>query len=201
MVGTGAQSSPGHGPAGLARPLAHPVWGHHAGVALALAAGPPELVLGVAEALGHEVHGLVGLVLVRLHGRSIGVEGPDLRLLGQAVLAGAGGKGSQDPLLPRAPRELQRGRLTPRWPWVQTPPLGASGGLGTVWAGWGPLMGTPTDGRPLAPASWEAVLPVGPHGHAGGMPGDSPGALHRRTVALPHRPSVLRPACTARTPP
>lgn len=168
----------------------------------ALAAGPPELVLGIAEALGHEVHGLVGLVLVRLHGHSFRVKGPDLGLLGQAVLAGGrgGGHGVTGPPAPRAPQELQGGHLTPRWPWVRTAPLGASGGLGTVWVGWGPLVGTPADRQPLAPASWEAVLCVGPS-PAGGMPGVSPGALRRRTAALPRRPSALHPACTVRTPP
>lgn len=51
-------------------------------------AGPPELVLGVAETLRHEVDGLVGLVLVGLQGGRVGVEGPDLRLLGEGVLRG-----------------------------------------------------------------------------------------------------------------
>lgn len=46
-----------------------------------LKASPPELVLGITEALRHKVHRLVGLVLVGLHSRCIWVEGPDLGLL------------------------------------------------------------------------------------------------------------------------
>lgn len=56
------------------------VWGHGGGLH---PRSPclPELVFGVAETLRHEVDGLVGLVLVGLHGRSVGVKGPDLGLL------------------------------------------------------------------------------------------------------------------------
>ena len=75
--------------------------------------GPPELVLGIAEALRHKVDGLVGLVLVGLHGRCIRVEGPDLGLLRKGVLAGGGGPGSQDPR-----------RLEPQGRTHTRPPLG-----------------------------------------------------------------------------
>lgn len=46
----------------------------------------PQLNLRVLEVLGHEVNGLVGLVLVRLHRCLLRVERLVLRLVGQSVL-------------------------------------------------------------------------------------------------------------------
>lgn len=46
----------------------------------------PQLKLGVLEALGHKVDGLVGLVLVRLHGTLFGNKRPVLWLVRQRVL-------------------------------------------------------------------------------------------------------------------
>lgn len=46
---------------------------------------PSELLLGVFEALGDVVDGLVLLVLVRLHGGHLGVEGSVLGLVGDGV--------------------------------------------------------------------------------------------------------------------
>lgn len=62
--------------------------------------GLPELVLGIAETFRHKVDRLVGLVLVRLHGRSVWVEGPDLRLLRQGVLGETRGLRSPTPQAP-----------------------------------------------------------------------------------------------------
>lgn len=47
----------------------------------------PHLDLGVLEALGHKVDGLVGLVLVGLHTRLLRFKGTALRLVGQSVLS------------------------------------------------------------------------------------------------------------------
>ena len=108
--------------------------------------GPPELVLGIAEALRHKVDGLVGLVLVGLHGRCIRVEGPDLGLLGKGVLAGGGGAGLSGPEATGAPGPDSH----PPAPW------GSSRGLGTVRMGRGrgcffrPPVGQP----PAQPPGW-----------------------------------------------
>ena len=50
----------------------------------------PHLDLGVLEALGHEVDGLVGLVLVGLYARLLGLERAALWFVGQSVLQDKG---------------------------------------------------------------------------------------------------------------
>ena len=122
--------------------------------------GLPELVLGIAETLRHEVDRLISLVLVGLHSRCVGVEGPDLGALRQGVLAGGREWGGWGDL--RAPRELEPLGLTPRWALgVDSHPPLSTGGPPEAWGqcewdGAGTrFLGPP---KRAAPASWEARI-------------------------------------------
>ena len=161
---------------------------------------PPELVLGIAEALRHKVDGLVGLVLVGLHGRRIRVEGPDLGLLGKGVLAGGRGPGSQDPrgLEPQGPTGTRPPLEGPpeAWRWCPWEVVGTASSV--------PPAGQPPaqpPGRPEPGGMAKVVLPAGPRPRPSlGAAGVSPGAPRRRRAAPLRRPSPPRPAYTARTP-